>query len=112
MGAEAPTMYYLIDIVLGFLCSGTTLSKDTLNSPSFNSAPVTLTSSAIVKDFLKYLLAIPLCKISPSESTFSVFLSSTFLDSTDNTPSSRFMSISFLYNQQVRFEYRTYSYPS
>ena len=46
---------YLILIVLAFLCSGITFSKDTFNKPSLSSAPVTLQSSAIVKDFLNIL---------------------------------------------------------
>src|SRR6056300_1698400 len=84
--------YYLILIVLGFLDSGTILSKDTFKRPSFNSAPLTSTSSAIVKDLEKYLLAIPLW-ITPS-SSLSLVASTT--DLIFNIPSSIVISISFL----------------
>ena len=46
---------YLIVIVLAFFASGIILSIDTLNKPSFSSAPLTSTSSATVKALEKYL---------------------------------------------------------
>ena len=48
--------HYLISIVFSFFASGTIFSIDTLNIPSFSSAPFTSTSSLIVNDFLKFSL--------------------------------------------------------
>src|SRR5210317_1743180 len=92
VSALSDSFIYLIDIVLGFLDSGTILSKDTFKRPSFNSAPLTSTSSAIVKDFEKYLLAIPLW-ITPSS---SLSLVASTADLIFKTPSSILISISFL----------------
>ena len=49
-----------LNIVFSFLASGIIFSIDTFNKPSFNSAPLISTSSAIVNDLLKYLFEIPL----------------------------------------------------
>ena len=46
---------YLISISFFFLCSGIILSQDIVKRPSFNAAPFTFTSSAIVNDLANCL---------------------------------------------------------
>ena len=48
-------MTYFISISFFFLCSGTILSQDIVKRPSFNAAPFTFTSSAIVNDLANCL---------------------------------------------------------
>ena len=55
---------YLISISFFFLYSGTILSQAIVKRPSFNSAPFTFTSSAIVNDLANCLCEIPLWIIS------------------------------------------------
>ena len=61
-------------ISLFFLWSGKILSQAIVKRPSFNSAPFTFTSSAIVNDRANCLCEIPLCITSPSSFLFSDLL--------------------------------------
>ena len=89
-----PIYYYLISITFDFWASGIILSRETFKSPSLSSAPLTSQLSAIEKDFLKYLFAIPL-NILPLSFCFYVWF---LTDSILNWSSANSTFMSFLLN--------------